>query len=340
MKTKIAKQGDKDMDNVLSIEKRFAGYERNPVMSDLKTLVVEILAPDSGEKTGATGGFTSLFEDSTERQIAQPDVHLISNEAIKDIIESIGHLFTLPDHVMRITQIIQSHQATVDDVCDEIAKDPSLSAEILKIVNSSFYGLQHQISSIKHAVVILGFNVIHALVLSTSVVTMASIKELWSHSETCAKACAMLAQRAGLSKIEEIGVIGLLHDIGKVVLEEYLPDKFVSVRKLMNRERIPLYDAERIVLGCTHAEIGQWLLEKWNLPPDTSAPIGNHHNIDINGRYLERTLVVHTADVLVNALFSNPDNGVMMPALHPVAFRTLKLGADDVRWIMEALVAL
>ena len=255
---------------------------------------------------------------------------------IMRVLKNVSHLFTLPGHVISITHMLQSRHTNVDDLSREISRDPALAAEILKIVNSGFYGLDH-VTSISHAVVVLGFNVIHALVLSSSVVNIRPMKLLWNHSVACANVCSILASKAGLPSREEISTVGLLHDIGKVVLMEYLSEEFESVHKFAKHENMLLYEAEQKLTGVTHAEIGRWLLELWHLPAEMVEPIGSHHALNLDSPYATRAAVVHLSDFLARAAGFHSNSIDIVPRLDPRSLELLGLTMADIRSVLAKI---
>ena len=133
--------------------------------------------------------------------------------------------------------MVDNEQTTARQLGAEIAKDQVVSAKVLKLVNSGFYGFSQPISTIPHAVAMLGFDTVKSLVLSSGVLEMMdnALPGLWEHSLACARACTLLANEADLEDPEEVGVIGLLHDLGKVILCQSLPEDFARIRQRVDR---------------------------------------------------------------------------------------------------------
>jgi len=199
--------------------------------------------------------------------------------------------------------MIDSKEATLDAVGYEIAKDQAISAQVLHLVNSSFYGFSEQVSSIKHAVVLLGLNAIRT-VAGTSWVS-GLMKDFsmgfHHHSQAVARSAFILSRSLGIGEPEEVGSIGLLHDIGKVVLSKFLPDEFARVCALVDERHICFYEAELEVLGLTHAALGASLLEKWNLPSCTVIPVEFHHYSELPSEYRKETALLKLANLLARA---------------------------------------
>lgn len=187
--------------------------------------------------------------------------------------------------------------------------------------------------------VLLGFGVVKTLVLSTTVLDMMSrsMAGLWQHSLACARTCGIIARFVDMDDPEEVSVTGLLHDLGKVVIEEHLPEEFKKVVEQIEGEDALFYEAEEAVLGVNHASIGAWLLDKWMLPGQLVNPIMFHHNFHPSRAHADRTAVVHIADILVRAegFGSGGDNRI--PKISREAMETLQLGVDDLHEIMDTM---
>ncbi len=255
-------------------------------------------------------------------------------------VERITSLPTLPGIVTRITIMMDNPDATAAEVGGEIAKDQVLSAKVLKLVNSGFYGFSQPVSTIPHAMVLLGFDVVKTLVLSTSVLDMMakSMMGLWQHSLACARTCAIIARHADLEDPEEISVTGLLHDLGKVVMSEKLKDVFDAILEKVEAENVLFYQAEEAMIELTHANVGGWLLEKWMLPSQLVVPVMYHHNFHASRRHADRTAVVHLADILVRAEGFGSGGDRRVPELSSEALTVLKLNRASLQEIMDEMV--
>ncbi|MBN1670024.1 MAG: HDOD domain-containing protein [Kiritimatiellae bacterium] len=261
-------------------------------------------------------------------------------QKLRRVVGKITQLPALPDNVLKITRIIDNPHSTAEAVGREIAKDQALSAQVLKLVNSGFYGFSNPISSIPHATVLLGFNVMRSLVISTSAAGLISksFPGLYEHSLACARTSYMLSRSLGLEEPEELSAIGLLHDIGKVVLTQYLKDECQAVFSLVSKENIGFYEAEQKVMGVTHVDIGRWLLEKWHLPPQSVEPIAMHHQFDPESEYRNRAAIVHLADLLVRAEGFGSGGDNRMPPVNHQALRFLDIGPGDLKMLMDEMV--
>jgi putative nucleotidyltransferase with HDIG domain len=236
--------------------------------------------------------------------------------------------------------MVDSPETTGRMLGREIATDQVISAKVLKLVNSGFYGFSDPISTIQHAVTLLGFNTVKSLVLSSTVLDMMkdSLPGLWEHSIACARTCSIIAAHVELDDPEEISTAGLLHDLGKVILRQTMESEFRRIANYVDRADMLFYEAEEKVLGVNHGEMGGWLLEKWALPPRLVEPIVDHHDFRPNRDHAEHTAILHLADILCRAEAFGSGGDRKIPRLAPGALEILKIGIGDVREIMERMV--
>jgi len=207
------------------------------------------------------------------------------------------------------------------------------------LVNSGFYGFSQPISTIPHAVAMLGFDTVKSLVLSSGVLELMdqALPGLWEHSMACARTCTMIAEEARMEAPEEVSVIGLLHDLGKVILCQTLEKEFANVQRRAQRAESLFVTAELDLLGCHHGEIGTWLLSKWALPAKLIEPIQDHHDFCPHRDHAQRTAAVHLADVLVRAESFGSGGDRRIPRLMPEALETLGFDMPRVEALMNRM---
>ncbi len=257
----------------------------------------------------------------------------------KDKILSVKDLPTLPAVLDEVTALVQDSTSSTEKIARVISKDQVLSAKVLKMVNSPVYGFPRRISTVQHALVLLGFNVIRGLIISTSVfdIMAKTMSGLWDHSLGCATACAGVAKQAGLKDPEEYSVAGLLHDLGKVVSIIQLPEIQEEVEAVIQEKDLNFYQAEREVLGFAHDRINAWLADYWNLPLRLREGLVWHHRPKSAQHYPEVACVVHLGDFLAR-LFQVGDGGDdQVSYLNPYAFKTLGFSQKDLEEVMEGL---
>jgi len=204
------------------------------------------------------------------------------------IYSKIEELPTLPSVLPRLMHLMEDEMVSTSYVADIIAGDPALSSKILKAANSAYYGFPQEIGTLERAVALLGFNMVRSLALSIGIMhslpsgirsSHFSDEGLWTHSLAVARAMERLGRKARPGDTREhLFVVGLLHDIGKVVLIEFFRETFVQALEEAQRpETALLHVAERGLFGFDHGEVGAMLLTRWKIPPVISGPIGVHH---------------------------------------------------------------
>lgn len=225
-------------------------------------------------------------------------------------IEQIENLPTLPEVANKLLKIINDPTTTAVDVANLISRDLSLTSKVLRLANSAFYGIPRTVTTVQNAVVILGLKVINTMVFSITVVKMFpgdgrnelfSRKKFWAHALACAVLARQLALRMRkftLFDPEECFCAGLIHDIGRVVLDQFFHENFVKAIQMAMDRKIPLTQAESEVFGFNHSDVGDWLTSRWELPQDIRVPIVAHHNPSKTEYGREITTLVHLADSL------------------------------------------
>jgi putative nucleotidyltransferase with HDIG domain len=261
---------------------------------------------------------------------------------IRRVVERIQNLPTLPIVVAQILKLVSSRESDANDVQSLLARDQSLTTKIMRLVNSSFYGYSGRITTLQQAVVILGFDTIKSIALSATVFsafpsrarTTFDREAFWRHSIATAVAARLLAKESRYPQVEEAFVAGILHDIGKVVLDEYATELFDSVLAYVEEHDVLIYEAEREVLGFSHAQIGRWLATKWGLPAEFVDVIFYHHQPGNAQKAAHLTAIVHTADVLARTLKLGSGGDNKVPPLDPAAWKALNLPEEALRKLL------
>jgi HD-like signal output (HDOD) protein len=240
-----------------------------------------------------------------------------SVEVFKKHLAEIQEISTMPHVMTRIMEIITDERSSASDLAEEISKDRSLTAKILKIVNSAYYGFYREIDKVSDAVVVLGFNEIRRLSLAISVLdifrgTSEGYRLMsWNHAFICAAMCDILAQKQGL---QDSGAFtaGLLHDIGKSVLDQYFSDMFTKIQTCMYERSLKAHEAENLLYDFDHADIGYWLSERWNLPVGLSEAIHYHHRPEAAEETPELTYLLYRGNELANEFMNIKARGLSM----------------------------
>lgn len=200
-------------------------------------------------------------------------------------LESIRDLPTIPNVIAEVLSAIDSPNTSAYQLAQLIEKDQGLTARVLRVANSPFYGYSKKISTIDLAIVIMGFNTLKEIVLSLVIkrffskisVSIFDIKSFWYYGLFCASTSRFLARRLGYKIAGEAFVAGLMHDVGVLIIAEYFADDFKKIKQLTESGTCNRIEAETMVLGCTHSDIGEWISDKWNLPYQISKAIKLHH---------------------------------------------------------------
>lgn len=245
---------------------------------------------------------------------------------LKIAIESITEIPTLPTIVGRLSQKIADPSSNAAEIGKLIEQDQALTGKVLRLVNSAFYGFPQKIKSIQHAVVILGFNKVKTTVVTASVFdafkgrkgTGLDLELFWQHSLATAIASSTVAEALNLTHaVEDSFTSGLMHDIGKVILDQFQPAIYGPIVKYANDKGILLKDAEQEVMGLGHTLIGEWIMEKWRLPPVLVQMVSEHHEPNKNMERRGVATAVHLGDIFARALGIGNGGDKRIPAIDP-----------------------
>jgi putative nucleotidyltransferase with HDIG domain len=269
-------------------------------------------------------------------------VAMADRAAIRAKVEAITTVLTIPAVVSRITAMISTGTVSAAEIAEEIGKDQVLAARVLRLVNSAFYGFRQPITTISHAMVLLGLDVVKTLVMTASVLDIVDAMNqhmagLWEHSLGTARAANALAERLAMDDPEECALGGLLHDMGKVVIAQTFPAEHARIRQTVAERGCLQIDAEMAVLGVTHADVGMWLLKKWSLPAKIVYPIAYHSNFHPRRDFADRTAIVHLADIICRAKGIGYPGDDRIPRLNPEAWGLLQLSMGDVEEVCAQL---
>ncbi|MDO9169474.1 MAG: HDOD domain-containing protein [Methylobacter sp.] len=209
------------------------------------------------------------------------------NEKLITLVEKMP---AFPKSVQQVMQLTSDINASAKDIVRVIECDPVMTVKVLKAINSSFYGLPQKITSVQRAVVHIGMNTIKNIALGVAAMGMLkatnkanfNTSDFLLHSLTTAAISKLLAERLGLSSTQcgDCFVAGLLHDFGKVVFAEFMPDEFKLALEKSKDQQLPLHQTEVEFIGLSHSQAGKMLAEKWELSDELIDAIAHHHNLD------------------------------------------------------------
>jgi putative nucleotidyltransferase with HDIG domain len=213
--------------------------------------------------------------------------HSPKNEAIRKLVAHLDRLPTIPALYTEMMERLRDPETCVEDVAAIVRKDPALTAKLLQLVNSAFFGLSRPMASILEAVTYLGMETIRCLMLSLSAFSRyertqsagVSMTEVWQHSLRTAEIARRIVHEQELpERVADAAFVGgLLHDIGRLVLASNCPMEYLQVSRLAGADKLTLEEAEDQVFSCNHADVGGYLLGLWGLPPPVVDAIGRHH---------------------------------------------------------------
>lgn len=205
------------------------------------------------------------------------------------IEKTINFLPPMPAVMMDLVQALNNDDIDLRNLGKIISKDPSMSMNVLKIANSAFYGLPTKVTTIEQAVRMLGTNEITSLCISCSasrslrppkgVVTL-DMKRFWNHSVATGVIGKILCARLNVGRWDSIYLAGLVHDVGKVVIDRLVHDVYKEIVDLTFKESISIREAETLIMGASHDVVGGWLMEKWRLPAMLAEVARYHHTVN------------------------------------------------------------
>jgi HD-like signal output (HDOD) protein len=247
--------------------------------------------------------------------MTQPDAKTLTSEApisLERIIAKTGDLPPIPTTALRALEMTNDPQVSVKELQATLAQDQALTARILRIANSSMYGLRREIATVSHAVAILGLDTTRSIlaaacvqqVFQTGMVRARDLgtKLLSDHSWGAGLCCRVIAKSLRYQPLEEAFLAGLMHDIGKPVLLKNLADRYMPILNDVYRGETTFYDSELVVLGFSHAQVGSILAEKWNFPPQLAQAIGFHHDPTAAPKYQQLACITALANKIMSFL--------------------------------------
>ncbi len=262
----------------------------------------------------------------------------------EQIVKEVNDLVSLPEVAVRVNRMVDSPNYAVADVGKVIAQDPALTARLLKVANSPFYGLSTKIDTVSRAVSVLGSRQIRDLVFATSVTKvfdglqndLISMDDFWTHSICCGLAAKILAEKIGNGVGESIFIGGLLHDIGRLIMFKHLPE--LARKALLASIEGPdesLSVAERAFMTFDHAELGAALVRHWNMPASLQEIVGCHHDITKAKRYRKEVAIVQIANAIAVMVELDTLLAEDAPAIQPLAWELTGLDPSILEPTME-----
>ena len=268
---------------------------------------------------------------------------LLDNSAIKQVVSKIDSLPSVPALYLELVEELKSEEASIAKIGEIISKDMGLTVKILKLVNSSFFGLPQRITNPAKAVSLLGMDIVKAIVLASGTFdnfkklkfTGFSMDQMWQHAFLCAAFSKIIAQACGLERkeIDMAFMAGLLHDLGVLLIATHLPDEFTRILQHMHQHQTAMDVAEIQVIQTTHAAIGAYLLGLWGLPDAIIESAAYHHTPGARPlKKLDVPVIIHVANALANAGPALNSPNAIVDTLDYVSLQNAGLLGDLENW--------
>lgn len=265
------------------------------------------------------------------------------------VLKRVNDIPSLPQFVIETLKKLDDPKSSVSDVASKLSRDEGLVVRVLRLANSAYYGLSRRISSVSEAISFLGFKTVKSIVLAASVYKFMDSSftgyaldrgDLWKHSQSVASSVRYLSTRYGKVDPEEAYIAGMVHDIGKIVLNDYVRFGYSIIIRLIEEEQLSFSDAERQVLGFDHAQVGGLIIEQWNLPDVYMYTTSHHHTPDLlptdQAEFQQIVDLVHVANVICIMLGSGIGADGLQYSLSQNSLD--RLGIDNPEELMSEIV--
>jgi HD-like signal output (HDOD) protein len=276
--------------------------------------------------------YNSFNSDSNLRLDQDSTSENFDNEKFKKLDLADITLPEMPSIAVELNDVITNPRSTADDIALVVQKSPSLTAMLLKLVNSTFYSLNSKIDKISSAVILIGTKEIAALALGISILStfdkipkkIVDMFQFLKHSIACGLISRMLATQKGIPQTEQFFVSGLLHDLGRLILYCNFPEEFCHILGFARTTNKILHEVEKDYLGYDHAHIAKLLIQQWKLPISLENNVFYHHNPSEAPQPIPAT-IVHLADIITNGLGIGTSGELFAPPLDTDAWDELEL---------------
>ncbi len=263
----------------------------------------------------------------------------------KELVSGSIRLVSLPEVCIRVNEMLDEPSVTAADLGNVISQDTSLTARLLKIVNSSYYGFQAKIETVSRAVTVVGLRELRGLVIAASAVeTFSNVPDevlnkvrFWRHSLYCGVIARLLAEQCHVLHSERLFVAGLLHDIGKLVIAQRFPQETRKIALQADDEQQAEYRVEQAMLGFDHAEVGGELMLAWNMPQTLYEAVAFHHDPRKAETGLMETCLVHIANILTDEAEQGLDmtREVAVQPIDPLAWEVTGLNESVKEYVFR-----
>jgi putative nucleotidyltransferase with HDIG domain len=256
----------------------------------------------------------------------------------RELKEIVREIPTLPVIYQQLFQMMQDPDVTIANLAGVISKDQALTAKLLHLVNSAFYGYNKEIRTISRALVVLGFRAVRNAALALSIFDQfkgedshekVDLAKFWEHSIAVACICKTLASHTTLKQAEEAFVVGLLHDVGKLITKRYFPQDFDDLCDHLASQEMTWYDGEKQLFKVDHAIIGKAIFRMWDFPPTVVEAIQFHHKPDLGASLPQLIALTHVGDYVAYHLNLGGPLGQAPPLCDPECLTVLGITEED-----------
>lgn len=260
-----------------------------------------------------------------------------------EILQRVNHIPAFPATVIQLLRMIDDPDVKINQIKEVMKTDEGLTVKLLRIANSAFYRGRREIKTIEDAVIVLGLRTVKSMIYTINVGPVMSKalsgyelgkEELWRQSQLSAITAQKIAKKVGFKEFDVAYTAGLLKDVGKVILDEYIQNNLPEIMKTVEERGIAFSTAEAEILGCDHAEIGGKIAERWNLPPELVEVIRYHHTPEKALINPKLAMICHVADNIIMMMGVNIGADGLAYEFNDHALEVLSLKEEDVMEIM------
>ncbi len=263
----------------------------------------------------------------------------------EELVEHSGPMASLPEVFYRINEAVEDPESSFTEIAHIISQDTALSARLLKIVNSPFYGYDQKIETITHAITIIGMAQLRDMVLATMVINKfrglsckaMDMKAFWLHNIACGLMARIMATFCHERGVERYYVLGLIHDIGRLIMFLATPEQMNEALQKAKLEERLLHDVEKEIFGFGHSDVGRLLIQSWQLPVLFQEAVQHCHDSMFDIDLSTETAILHAADIFVHALELGSSGEYFVPPLNPLAWDKIDLSSSMIPLMIRQL---
>ncbi len=258
------------------------------------------------------------------------------NHSPESLVAGIDHLVSLPEVSLKINHVLSQGDYTSSSLADLISHDADISARLLRLVNSSFYGLPSKIDTLQRAVTVAGANEVRNLVMATTVMKtftgipreLVNMDDFWRHAVMTGVLAQAISEQSNTLHTDRLFVAGMLHDLGRLVIYLTLPEKAKDILYITGGDEWILADTEKEILGFSHTEVGAELFKAWRLPDSFQSISRYHHQPQMATDHEHDVAIVHIALATARGQLAGLSLDEMLWAISPDAWAATGLSAD------------